>query len=172
VLVTLGGSDPENNTLKVIKALREVDVLNLEAIVIIGASNPHAEVLEVAARKSRLSIHLTCNAQNMPGLMAQADMAVAVSGISAWELAFMGLPSLVLRWADNQRSIAKELNAAGVALDLGLCSTLTTEGIRLELVKLAQSADARAEMSQRGQQLIDGNGGQRVVATMIAGVAA
>lgn len=53
VLVTLGGGDPENYTLEVIQAIQKADVPGLEATVVIGASNPHSNVLEAAIGQTR-----------------------------------------------------------------------------------------------------------------------
>ena len=49
-LVTLGGSDPDNATLKVILALHRVRGAPLEATVVVGAGNPHYQSLEKAGR--------------------------------------------------------------------------------------------------------------------------
>jgi UDP-2,4-diacetamido-2,4,6-trideoxy-beta-L-altropyranose hydrolase len=168
VLVTLGGGDPENHTLKVIQALQEVDVPDLEAIVVVGASNPHADVLEAASRQSRVPIRLVRNARNMPELMANADVAVTGGGISSWELAFMGLPSLILAWADSQYPIARALDAAGVAQELRSHRdrNMPATDMGRILVWLLQEAEVRAEMARRGQQLVDGQGAQRVLESL------
>jgi len=161
VLVTLGGGDPENHTLKVIQALQKIDIHGLEATVLIGASNPHAKVLEATTRQSRVPIRLIQNARNMPELMAWADVAVSGGGSTVWELAFMGLPGIIVVLADNQRSIASELESAGVAVDLGWYAGATTADIRSSLAQLLAAEEARAEMGQRGQQVVDGRGVER-----------
>jgi len=114
VLVTLGGGDPENNTLKVIQALREVGIPGLEATVVIGASNPHASVLEQAAKQSCIPIRMVRDTKNMPEIMAWADVAVSGGGSTAWELLFMGVPSLLLVVAENQRCIAEYVGNQGL----------------------------------------------------------
>jgi len=106
VLVTMGGSDPDNVTLKVIQALQQVDVDGLETIVVVGGGNPHYEELQSSVQESRFPVLLESNVTNMPELMAWADVAVSAGGSTSWELAFMGVPALVLILANNQRSIA------------------------------------------------------------------
>jgi len=168
VLVTLGGGDPENYTLKVIQALQKVDVSGLEATVVIGASNPHADVLEAAIGQSRIPIHLSPNARNMPELMAWADLAVSAGGSTVWELAFMGVPTIALVLADNQQYIVRELNRAGITLDLGWCTGMSSVDIGAAFMQLSRALGVRMEMIQRGQQLVDGRGGQRVISAMVA----
>ncbi len=46
VLVTVGGTDPDNVTLRVIDALRLLAEDDLEATVVVGGSNPHGDCLE------------------------------------------------------------------------------------------------------------------------------
>ena len=94
----------------------------------------------------------------MPELMAWADVAVSGSGSTTWELAFMGLPGMIVVLADNQCSIARELESAGVAIDLGWYAGVTTADIRSALAQLLEAEETRAEMTRRGQQLVEGRG--------------
>ena len=128
VLVTLGGGDPDNVTLKVIQALQQVQVDGLEAVVVVGASNPHYRELETAAKNSRVAIRLESNVKNVPELMAWADVAVSGGGSTCWELAFMGLPSIVLILADNQQRIGERLQLHSAALNLGMGANVTGFG--------------------------------------------
>src|SRR5271157_406433 len=48
VLVTFGGSDPANATLKAVGALARLSTANLEVAVIVGASNPNLPALQLA----------------------------------------------------------------------------------------------------------------------------
>jgi len=166
ILVTLGGSDPDNTTLRVIQALQEVDVEGLEAVVVVGGSNLRQGELQSAVRDSPFAIRLEHNVAHMPELMAWADGAVSAGGSTCWELAFMGLPYLVLELADNQRAVAAGLDAAGVALRLGWHEQVSSQAIAGALVRLLMVKEVRAAMSHRGRQLVDGLGGERVVGQM------
>src|SRR5207249_1652332 len=127
VLVTMGGSDPDNVTLKVIQALPQVEVQGLEATVVIGGTNPHYRELEAAILQLPLPIRLERNATNMPELMAWADIAVSAGGTTLWELAFMGLPNLVVVLADNQRPAAAHLGAIGAITNMGWHGSVSSE---------------------------------------------
>jgi UDP-2,4-diacetamido-2,4,6-trideoxy-beta-L-altropyranose hydrolase len=158
VLVTLGGGDPKNMTLEIIRALRSLD--DVDAVVVAGATNPHFAALEAAAGDR---IRLQRNVTEMSELMAWADVAIAAAGSTSWELAFMGLPSLLLTLAANQRPVAEALYAAGVAIDLAR-DTAIAEPLTL----LLADAALREEMSRRGRALVDGRGASRVIARMHA----
>jgi UDP-2,4-diacetamido-2,4,6-trideoxy-beta-L-altropyranose hydrolase len=167
LLVTLGGSDPDNVTLKVIQALSQVNVDDFEVIVIVGGSNPHYEELQAEVAASKLSISLQQNVNNMTELMAWADMAIAAGGSTNWELAFMGLPSLVITVAENQHAIAAELDAQGLIIHLGWHQQITLEQIRLAVQELIDKPNKREEMSKKGRELVDGNGANLVASQMI-----
>jgi UDP-2,4-diacetamido-2,4,6-trideoxy-beta-L-altropyranose hydrolase len=163
VLVTMGGSDPDNVTLKVVQALQQVDMDGLEATVVVGGSNPHYEELQSAVQDSRFPIRLESNVVDMPELMAWADVAVSAGGSTSWELAFMGVPTLVLILASNQRPIAECLDAVGVAINLGWYADVSPKEMAQVVMQLLKAPRTRAEMSQRGRRLVDGVGSDRVL---------
>jgi spore coat polysaccharide biosynthesis predicted glycosyltransferase SpsG len=167
VLVTLGGADPDNVTLKVIQSLQIVEVEELEAVVVVGGSNPHYENLKMAVQDSRYPIQVQQNVTNMPELMAWADMAISAGGSTCWELAFMGLPSILLILADNQRAIAQKLATLNLAVNLGWHQDVTIEEIGLALRESIGDRPKRETMSKRERELVDGNGARRVVSEMV-----
>lgn len=163
VLVTLGGADPDNATLKVIQALSPVELLGLEVMVIAGAFNPHKRQLEGAIRKVKNSIRLGENVSNMPDLMAWADLAITAGGSTCWELAFMGLPTLILLLADNQRPLGEGLHKLKAAVNLGWHHALSPLDIRQAATQLLQSRESRREMAAVGKGLVDGEGPARLL---------
>jgi len=162
VLVTFGGGDPDNATLKVIQALQQLVIENLEAIVVVGGSNPYYETLQAKSAISK-NIHLVQNVANMPKLMAWADVAISAGGSTCWELAFMGLPNLIITLADNQKPIAEALDQVGVAVNLGWHNKVLSHTIAVALLELSSNSQKMIEMSKYGQQLVDGFGGKRIV---------
>jgi len=168
ILITLGGSDPDNVTLRVIQALNLFNKDNLEIIVVIGGSNPHYEYLQKEVTDASLAISLQRNVSNIPELMVGADLAIAAGGSTNWELAFMGLPSLVITIADNQQAIASELDRQGVIINLGWHQDLNIERLGLAIRDLIGDRLKRETMSKKGRQLVDSNGAKRVVSAIIS----
>jgi UDP-2,4-diacetamido-2,4,6-trideoxy-beta-L-altropyranose hydrolase len=164
LLVTLGGSDPDNATERVIEALK-IAGQDLEATILVGVTNPHRNDLEKASAGVP-GISLVENARNMAELMAAADIAIAGAGSTCWELCFLGLPSLLIDLAENQRPVSQELDRLGVAVDLGNSGELSVQKIANELVSLVSSRGRRAKMSEGGRALIDGDGAARVCREM------
>lgn len=166
VLVTMGGSDPDNVTLKVLRALEQVQLPDLEARVVVGGSNPHFAELERAAQHSPHTVRLERNVGDMPALMAWADVAVSAGGSTCWELAFMGLPSIVLVLADNQRMATEHLAQQDVVVNLGPFADLWVEAISEAIFRLLEDRGRRKHMSEAGWTLVDARGAERVATVL------
>jgi len=161
VLVTLGGADPDNVTGKVIEALSPLD---LEVKVVVGGSNPHLPALReaVVSRKTQpAKIELIVNPTDMPGLMAWADLAIAAGGSTAWELTFMGLPSLFMILAENQAAIATELESAGVGICIGRVADFDKDELQIALRRVLENSAERHRTSSAGRNFVDGMGCHR-----------
>ena len=176
VLVTLGGGDPDNVTLKVIRVLNKVNIQDLEVKVIVGASNPNFESLKNAMLSAcpvesqeaihtgaPCSMHIIKNVENMPELMSWADVAVSAGGSTCWELAFMGLPNIALILAENQRSISELLSTRSVTINLGWHENLSSAYMAHSITHLLHAPETRAQMGRCAREHVDGEGARRVL---------
>jgi UDP-2,4-diacetamido-2,4,6-trideoxy-beta-L-altropyranose hydrolase len=166
VLVTLGGADPDNRTERVLDALEVVDVSPLEVTVVIGSSCRHAAAIEARAAASRLPVRVVRDAARMSELMAWADVAVSAAGTTVWELAFMGLPSVVGAVAADQRALSAHLGEIRLFDVVGDLGEVPIEALGATLRALLVDGDKRATQSTIAQALVDGRGCDRVVDAM------
>ncbi len=169
VLVTMGGSDPENVTSLAIHALRRVKVPEVEAVVVVGGSNTNLEAIEQAVLRSALPIKLQKRVTKMAELMAWADVAVCGAGTTCWEMCLLGLPAILIDLAANQRPVAAELDRRGAAIHLGPSRELSIAEVAGKLEWILTSEEPRAAISERGRELVDGRGAARVVAAIRGG---
>ena len=163
ILVTLGGSDPDNVTMKIIDALQNLDACDVEVVVIVGGSNSHVDSLRAASNASKIPMELLKNASNMPELMAWADIAIISGGTTSYETSFMGLPSLIVAIAKNQIPVAEKMAEIKAAVNLGWHTDLTREKIRMAFMDLADCRASRDSFSRIGCKLVDGRGCSRVI---------
>jgi UDP-2,4-diacetamido-2,4,6-trideoxy-beta-L-altropyranose hydrolase len=164
LLVTMGGSDPDNVTLCVIHALQQMDVPDLEAMVVVGGSNPHLAAIQSAVADSRHNISMQMNTSKMPELMAWADLAISAAGSTSWELCAMGLPALLICVARNQVASAKCLAEQGAALVMDSLTEDRTSAILAAAKRLFQEPLLREQISGKARNLVDFEGASRVVA--------
>jgi spore coat polysaccharide biosynthesis predicted glycosyltransferase SpsG len=166
VLVSMGGADPKDATTTVLNAVFELEK-SVNLIVTVGVLNPQRdEITELVKQNGGGKV--VVDARHMAELMAGADIAVAAAGSTSWELARMGVPTLLTSVADNQLRIAAQLDDAGAAIDLGTIDDLSPDSLTRELNRLIGDHELRTRMSQRGQELVDGKGASRVVAEMLS----
>lgn len=156
ILVTLGGADPNNVTLKVIEALILLDEADISVRIIIGPANPHQEILRKAIASAHFEVELLINPLNVPELMAWADMAISAGGSTCWELAFMGVPMITFILAENQIPVAEGIAKEGFAINLGGFEGFNTKTTSYEIYSLIQSKERRLNMAQKGKTGIKG----------------
>ncbi len=166
VLVTMGGSDPENFTARAIEALNLIDDDKLEASVLVGGSNVRFESLERVAAQAGRNISLHRDVSNMADQMAWADVAISAAGTTCWELCLLGLPAIVVDLAENQKPVAQELNRRGCAIHMGGPTDVSAEKLATEVKRLLRSRKDREAMSSRCRQMVDGRGANRVVVAL------
>jgi UDP-2,4-diacetamido-2,4,6-trideoxy-beta-L-altropyranose hydrolase len=119
ILVNLGGVDKDNVTPRVLAALDGCGLSSdCQVVVVLGATAPGLERVQRQVAGMRLPTALHVNVADMAALMAEADLAIGAAGTTSWERCCMGLPTLLLVLADNQRFLAQELERAGAALVL------------------------------------------------------
>jgi UDP-2,4-diacetamido-2,4,6-trideoxy-beta-L-altropyranose hydrolase len=138
----------------------------LEVSVVAGATNPNREEIEKEMAPLPPAFRLLTAVEDMPRWMAWADMAISAGGSTVWEMAFMGLPNLVLVLADNQFPIAGRLGQEGISGNLGWADSISPAQISAAAGSLALASEKRREMAEKGRGLVDGLGGSRVAAEM------
>lgn len=168
LLVTLGGSDPDNVTLKVINALHTQP--QLHAKVLLGAANPRREELQACCQRSGGRIELLTPVENMVPLMDWAQAAVSAGGTSVLELASRGLPTLLIAIADNQLAICRTMQERQMMTFAGWHEDLSGSSLGEALGQFVSSSNSsqRAAFATRGRDLVDGRGASRVAREMMA----
>jgi UDP-2,4-diacetamido-2,4,6-trideoxy-beta-L-altropyranose hydrolase len=103
---------------------------------------------------------------DLPSLMAWADLAVSAGGITTWELACVGVPTLQLILADNQRGPALEMARLGLTRCLGTVGEVGAVAVADEICRAAGDRAWREGVARSGRHLVDGRGAARVVQAM------
>jgi len=161
ILVTFGGGDPDNLSGVVTEILKDLPVDDLEVVVIAGGISPHLDALRSSVRDLP-HISIRSNVTDMPRLMAWADMAISAGGSTSWELAFMGLPSLLYTAAANQARVVDTLVAQGMAERLTNEDLADPSAGLKKISGLLLSGKRRQVMSRQMHTLVDGEGASRV----------
>jgi UDP-2,4-diacetamido-2,4,6-trideoxy-beta-L-altropyranose hydrolase len=158
ILVAMGGVDQDNVTLTVLKALvRSATSSSITVTVLMSRQSPHfATIALYCAQHDWITHHEFIF--DMAQLISQHSIGIGAAGTSALERACLGLPSIIIPIADNQRTIASELHAVRAGL------VIETSDITSQLADGLQLLDAHySEFRHNGLVLADGLGTNRVV---------
>ena len=168
VLVTFGGADPDNWTLRTLQALADLQDRRLAVDCVIGPAYQHVAELRTFQQHARLNLKFHDNVQRMASLMQRVDLAVTAGGSTCYELARCGVPAVVVAIADNQRRVARAMDDCGamVSIDRDDCGVDHSQQLVDQIGRLLSESECRLHMSRAGRQLIDGQGAARVVNQM------
>ena len=117
LLITMGGVDKNNATGQVLAALQGCGLPEQCRItVVMGVTAPWIKQVQQQAELMPWYTEVKIGVNNMAELMANSDLAIGAAGATSWERCCLGLPTIIIVLADNQKLIASELEAAGAAL--------------------------------------------------------
>jgi len=163
VLITMGSSDPAGLTLKAVKSL---DLVNgeFDTVVVLGPAFRHHEELTNLLVNTRCFCRVCQNSENLPALMAEADLAVASFGVTAYELAAMGIPAIYLCLTEDHAESASVFEQAGMATSLGVHNYVSEYNLAIALGKLLKDKTERSLKTKQCKKLMDGQGSRRIAA--------
>ncbi|MBR7887580.1 UDP-2,4-diacetamido-2,4,6-trideoxy-beta-L-altropyranose hydrolase [Marinomonas sp. A79] len=158
VLLSMGGVDRPNATLKVLEAFRNKYAHPPLFTVLLSSRAPHYKLIKRFAERNKTWVTHIDFVENMADLMSLHDVAIGAPGSTSWERACLGLPSIIMPLADNQTEICERLNAAGASISIELNSV--TEKIIKSYKQMMQNYK---KMKSINLMLCDGVGAARIV---------
>jgi len=166
VLVFLGGSDPTNETKKILIALKQMALNRIEVDVVVGVTNPHHAIIQ-AMCKEMAGVNFCQNISNMAELISEADIAIGAGGSSIWERCYLGLPSITSVVASNQLETTSDAASLGAIEYMGLAEALDPEDYATAISNFIESPDYLKSMSAAGMQIVNGVGTNAVIDVML-----
>jgi len=160
LLIYFGGADAGNLTGLALTAFACLKRPDIALDVVINPASPHAASL----RRQVADLHLATLHEQLPSLaplILRADLAIGAGGTSTWERCCLGLPSLVITLAENQRAIASEMNGRGLIRWLGHQGAVDANTLAGALREIIDSG-LTPDWSQRCANLVDGKGSERI----------
>jgi len=167
LLITMGGSDPQNMTVTAMHGLRHLKKSTLQVRVVIGSANPKLDLVTQEVKENIQEVEILCDVKDMAAQMAWADIAIAAVGVTLWELLYMG-PAIVCwpRYPADVETVSS-LCKVGAALSLG--PDADGRAIASAVAGLMSNAGRRQRMCAEGRRIVDGLGAKRVVQALCAG---
>ena len=162
ILISFGGSDPTNETGKVLSAIKILKTKKQflkEIDVVISNSDKNKDKIEQLCN-SIPNAKFYQNVYKIGRLMYKADLAVGAGGSSIWERFCLGLPTIVSIVANHQQETTKALAEKECLINVGLAKNLSVK----KYVGIFENLDIKKlrSISKSSLKIVDGNGSFRV----------
>jgi len=165
VLVAMGGGDKNGASIKAINGILDSGIGEIQGTVILGMAFSMRKELEETLQ-GRWEIHT--GVPNMAEYMLEADIGIISGGITLYEAASIGLPSITICTAIHQLPIATRLESDGCTICMEMDYQISETDIGECFSSLYKDWQKRIYMSQRGKVLVDGKGIFRIVDAVMA----
>jgi UDP-2,4-diacetamido-2,4,6-trideoxy-beta-L-altropyranose hydrolase len=154
LFVFMGGSDPTNETEKVIEALDKLSNSGIKADIVVSSVNPLADYIQkMCAERECCSFYK--DVENIGELMFDADMAIGAGGATTIERCYIGLPSLVIMVAENQKETSLAFNDVGALCCIGWHTDVMADDIYTKLRFYMDNLDELKVMCMNAKQVVD-----------------
>lgn len=161
LLITMGGVDQDDATGSVLEALQDCQLpADLHITIVMGQHAPWLERVQLLAKQMQQPTVVKINVNNMAQLMTDSDFAIGAAGSTSWERCCLGLPTLIVVLAENQRNGAAALVKSGSVKALDNVDVIP-QALQ-SMLSLLITTDALIQLSQKSCLVTDGQGASRV----------
>ena len=159
IVVSMGGSDPLGLTRTAVKALTSLDG-DFDVTVVIGPGADMRMEGDIARLAPRYTIVRSPN--DLPKLMSQADLGLVSFGVTAYELAAIGVPAAYLCLTEDHALSASAFERAGMGVSLGVASRVSEGDIAEVVTELLEDTGHLRAMGAAGRMNVDTRGAARI----------
>ena len=155
--VFMGGDDAGGFSGAVLDAL---DAIGFAGDIEVVATSSYVHLADLRERiAARANTKFSLDLPNLAAFFARHDLQVGAGGGASWERCCIGVPTLLVVVAENQRSVAPQLAADGI---VALAETPDAATLAAQLAELVANPHRRADLAKRARILVDGRGAERV----------
>lgn len=166
IVLAFGLRDSSNATSLALDAIGRAG-LEAEVVATLGSGAPHRAQVERSLAALGPNARLSADEPDMAGLLASADLILGAGGVGLYERMALGVPSITLTSATNQRAAALAAAAAGATLLLGAADAVGPSALAEALSRLAADPNARSRQSACAQMQVDGCGAERAAEALM-----
>lgn len=161
IIIIQGGSDTHCFIPKILDAINMLNY-NLKITVVVGSGFQCWKKLDESVQNNKNKIKVLHNIKNMQTVMANHDLAITAGGMTLLELAYLGIPSIIVCGEKFEEETATKISRIGFGINLGYGGKVSTKKIGENIEMLANNYHLRKKMNKLGKQIIDGNGAVKI----------
>jgi len=168
ILVTVGGSDDLNLSVKIARALCELAIPELNIHMVFGAG--YSDELRRDVRTILEGVSGQCEFleqdTDIAAEMQWSDLAIIGDGLTKYEVAVTGTPSVMLSRPESEEELNILFQEAGTTKYLGDGSALDVATLADTVRYVMGDYQLRRSMSEKGKAILDGKGLERIIANV------
>jgi spore coat polysaccharide biosynthesis predicted glycosyltransferase SpsG len=127
---------------------------------------PHLVELRSAAA-ARPGTIVTLDQPDLAGFFARHDLQIGAGGGATWERCCLGVPTIALETAENQRQVLAPLCGLGLLEVAAPIATPDRPSLESALRTLLADPQRRKTLAARSRELVDGNGARRAAESLL-----
>ena len=146
ILITFGGTDPNNFTERVINAITKTSYEGrINVILGLGYSDKEGLISRI---ESNPSIQVYTNVSNISEFMFKADIIFTSAGRTMYEICSLGVPTICLCQNERELTHVFGTNANGF-INMGLGINVDDSEIMNQFIELVNDYDKRIDMNEK-----------------------
>jgi len=156
ILLTFGGNDDNDLTSEI---LTSINTKKYHMTVLLGPTYKFMKKIQKISKLNK-NIKIISNIENTSILFQKFDLVITTPGITIYELACLGIPTLSISINKNQNLVAKSFQKRKFGMNNGFWKKDIS---KLEkMINSLNEHKVRKNMKYSGQKIVDGKGVRRV----------
>ena len=111
------------------------------------------------------NVKIITKTSNPRNLFLKNDLVISHPGITIYELAYVGIPCIMIDFSQKQKILSNEFLNRGFGLKLGYSKKIGKK--LLLMINSLEDVKIRNKMSVKGQKIVDGEGVNRIVKLLL-----
>jgi UDP-2,4-diacetamido-2,4,6-trideoxy-beta-L-altropyranose hydrolase len=156
ILLTFGGTDDSDLSSKI---LSEINTKKYQVSVLLGPTYKFSKKIQTITNSNK-NIKIISNSKDTSTLFRKFDLVLATPGITIYELACLGIPTILISINEIQHTVAKYFHKMKIGINYGFWKE---DMLKLEkMIESLEEEEIRNNMKKTSQKIIDGKGIFRV----------
>lgn len=162
IIMFLGGFDQEGTTIKMIEIFKKLDV-KIKKTILLSDNFLHFDKLNSLDEFQKYNIEIIIEAENIPELIYNSDLAISSGGNMMYEFACIGVPIICLPEDKFEDNLCDIFEKRGISKNLGINAIKSERSILGWIQVFLSDKDRCQKMIDQGKNYVDGKGLNRIL---------